>query len=325
MGDNSISIIIPCFNGWKFFSKCLESLEHQAIKPEQVIIGDDCSTDGSYEKILEYKNSSSLNLTTFQNKENSGPGATRNAALQYVKTEFVAFCDCDDWYETCFIAEMKKTIMNNESIDLIIYDNYVVNEGVKIQENSTKMISGYEKKELIALYKMSLWRMLVRTSIVKSVYFPPLYNGEDGAVAPQIIEKADKIKILHKAYYNYLYRSDSVSFSTSPQVYKSLVQANDVIEKKIGNVYNHEKEFLGIKMVCYGATLNALKARIRTREVKHFLNDFKKRYPNWIHNDYIHSLGITKIIFLRCVFRNSLLIPRIMSLSHDVVVKRRKK
>ena len=49
-----------------------------------------------------------------------------------------------------------------------------------------------KKNEIMALYPMSLCRFGVSYDIVKNVVFPPLYNGEDGAVAPQIIEKAKR-------------------------------------------------------------------------------------------------------------------------------------
>ena len=44
-----LSIIIPLFNGLNYLMMCLNSIFQQTIKPREVIIVDDVSTDKSYE------------------------------------------------------------------------------------------------------------------------------------------------------------------------------------------------------------------------------------------------------------------------------------
>ena len=55
-GEVEISTIIPVFNQFRFTQACLASLqEHQETRRFEVIVVDDCSTDGSGERLLEYQ------------------------------------------------------------------------------------------------------------------------------------------------------------------------------------------------------------------------------------------------------------------------------
>ena len=49
---NYISIIIPVYNSKKFIKETLQSIENQTYKNYEIILVDDCSTDGTF-KLLQ--------------------------------------------------------------------------------------------------------------------------------------------------------------------------------------------------------------------------------------------------------------------------------
>ena len=49
---NYISIIIPTYNSKKFIKETLKSIENQTYKNYEIILVDDCSTDGTV-KLLQ--------------------------------------------------------------------------------------------------------------------------------------------------------------------------------------------------------------------------------------------------------------------------------
>ena len=49
-----ISVVLCCYNGEKFINQQLESLKVQTRKPDEVLIFDDRSTDGTVECIEKY-------------------------------------------------------------------------------------------------------------------------------------------------------------------------------------------------------------------------------------------------------------------------------
>lgn len=46
-----VSVVIPNYNGEKYIKKCLDSLLNQSLEPDEIIIVDNKSTDGSLELI----------------------------------------------------------------------------------------------------------------------------------------------------------------------------------------------------------------------------------------------------------------------------------
>lgn len=89
-----ISVIVPVYNHAKYISQALESVFNQSLKPLEVIVVDDGSTDGSGE-IAQ----SRFPQVRVHRQKNQGIGAARNAGIQLSKGEFLAFLDADDLWE----------------------------------------------------------------------------------------------------------------------------------------------------------------------------------------------------------------------------------
>lgn len=86
-----IAVVIPAHNAASYLQVALDSLQQQTVRPEQVIVVDDGSTDDTA-AIAERSGA------TVVRQEQRGPGAARNRGLAAVATEFVGFLDADDWY-----------------------------------------------------------------------------------------------------------------------------------------------------------------------------------------------------------------------------------
>ena len=87
-----LSIIIPVFNRAHCISRALESVREQGVGDFQLIIGDDASTDETWEIVKrEFPSARLARLPT-----NSGAAAARNAALRIATGEYLAFLDSDD-------------------------------------------------------------------------------------------------------------------------------------------------------------------------------------------------------------------------------------
>lgn len=53
-----ITVIIPVYNSEATIEECINSVLHQSIMPQQIIVVDDGSTDNSLDKINKFDNSS---------------------------------------------------------------------------------------------------------------------------------------------------------------------------------------------------------------------------------------------------------------------------
>lgn len=95
MGNDLVSIITPCYNSIDYIFDTIHSVEMQTYSNWEMIIVDDCSSDGSYEKLQKYcKKQNKIKL--FRNKSNEGAAASRNKALCEAKGRWIAFLDSDD-------------------------------------------------------------------------------------------------------------------------------------------------------------------------------------------------------------------------------------
>lgn len=89
------SILIAHYNNYDYFRACYASILKQSYQDFEVIILDDCSTDGSFEKIkTEVMNNPKVKL--FQNEENKGVGFTKKKCVTLATGEICSFVDPDD-------------------------------------------------------------------------------------------------------------------------------------------------------------------------------------------------------------------------------------
>ena len=76
-----------------------ESLARQTFLDKmQIIIIDNCSTDGSYEKIQRLIEKFHLPAKLYQNETNIGMAGSSKKLISMIDTEFWACLDCDDYY-----------------------------------------------------------------------------------------------------------------------------------------------------------------------------------------------------------------------------------
>lgn len=95
MDKIKVSIIVPIYNVEEYLVECLESLVNQTLREIEVIMVDDGSTDSSFKIAKKYadKYENFYAIT----KVNGGLGQARNFGLSYVRGEYIAFVDSDDY------------------------------------------------------------------------------------------------------------------------------------------------------------------------------------------------------------------------------------
>ena len=96
-----LSIIIPCFNEKNTIEKILEkiyqSLNSYKILQYEIIIVDDCSSDGTIEILKNLINTEKIKI--YFHGVNSGKGAAINTALGYVTGDITIIQDADLEYD----------------------------------------------------------------------------------------------------------------------------------------------------------------------------------------------------------------------------------
>ena len=95
MKQPTLSILTTCFNRVEFVAEAIESTLSQSFGDFEYIIVDDCSSDGSYEIILDYAKQDSR-IRPFRNERNLGDYPNRNKAASYAAGKYIKYVDSDD-------------------------------------------------------------------------------------------------------------------------------------------------------------------------------------------------------------------------------------
>src|SRR5208337_4910913 len=85
----TISVVIPAYNAERFLPRCFKSVFAQTLKPEEVIVVDDGSTDNTAAV------AAALGATVVS-QANSGVAAARNLGISHASGEWIALLDADD-------------------------------------------------------------------------------------------------------------------------------------------------------------------------------------------------------------------------------------
>ena len=88
-----VTIAIPLYNKARYIGETLESALGQTYRDIEVLVVDNCSTDGSYEIVTGYQDS---RIRAVRHPENLGLIANFNSALELAQGEFVKILCADD-------------------------------------------------------------------------------------------------------------------------------------------------------------------------------------------------------------------------------------
>ncbi|AMN43432.1 glycosyltransferase family 2 protein [Rhodoplanes sp. Z2-YC6860] len=101
MSVPELTIVVPCYNGGRFFDQMFTGLDRQTFRDFEIIIVDDGSTDADTKARLQNLPAGASVI----HQENKGLAAARNIGFKAARTEFVLPLDCDDVLEPTFLAE----------------------------------------------------------------------------------------------------------------------------------------------------------------------------------------------------------------------------
>ena len=146
MKKDTISVAIATYNGEKYLRDQLESLYCQTRVPDEVVVSDDCSTDGTIEILEEYKEKYGLKYIAHDN--NLGVNKNFEAAIRACKCDYIAICDQDDiWFPNKIKESYNKIKEIEDGITPIVVSSqtYHINGEGKLISTSRHIIKDSSK------------------------------------------------------------------------------------------------------------------------------------------------------------------------------------
>ena len=110
--DDLISVVVPVYNASKYIGSAIQSVLDQTYKNIEVIVVDDCSTDNTLSKLLEYGDK----IKVIRHKNNMGAAAARNTGIGQCCGRLVAFLDGDDKWAPEKLEIFAESFSRNEDV-----------------------------------------------------------------------------------------------------------------------------------------------------------------------------------------------------------------
>lgn len=119
-----ISIIIPVYNRAEIVTATLDSVAKQSLRPLDVILIDNNSTDNTLEVLNEWKQQVETEDFHVTILRESKPGATtaRNRGLKEAETPYTMFFDSDDLMAPNHVQRAVDAFIANPDIDVVGWD-----------------------------------------------------------------------------------------------------------------------------------------------------------------------------------------------------------
>ncbi|MBQ9234288.1 MAG: glycosyltransferase [Lachnospiraceae bacterium] len=153
-----ISVIMASYNGARYITEQLNSIDNQSVNPDEIIIVDDASDDNTKELIKTFFEDTDITGRLVEHTKNIGYRDTFFDALSYAAGDVIFLCDQDDVWQSDKIEKMLKVMKDNESVKalntsykLIDCDGNEISEGIR---------NGRRNKDKRKLYGISLEQVL---------------------------------------------------------------------------------------------------------------------------------------------------------------------
>lgn len=109
------SVLIAHYNNWNYFQECYQSILNQTYPDYEMIIVDDCSNDGSYEKLVELSKQDDK-IKLFRNSANKKVGYTKRRCVEEASGDICGFVDPDDRIVANALEDVMDAYKNNADI-----------------------------------------------------------------------------------------------------------------------------------------------------------------------------------------------------------------
>lgn len=172
----TVTVIVPVYRSEKYLRKCVDSILKQSFSDLELILVDDGSPDASGTICDEYA-ASDLRIKVIH-KENGGVSSARNAALKKCESQYVTFCDADDYWEPDWVGNLYDKIVATDA-DVVSADiKFVTDESVFIKSTDYKkgsfIIQGETERIEFLVHQILEYRLgwsvctrLFKTDIIK--------------------------------------------------------------------------------------------------------------------------------------------------------------
>ena len=224
-----ISIIIPCYNEKNTIEILIDKINNIKEINKEIIIIDDCSTDGTRE-ILKEKVLNKVQRIIY-NETNNGKGYSVKKGIEICSGEIVIIQDADLEYDPKEYSKLIKPILNGHA-DVVYGSRFVGSEEKRIlffwHAVANKMLTLLSNMfSNLNLTDMETCYKVFRTDIVKKINLEEKRFGFDPEITAKIAKLKPRIYEVGISYFGRTYeQGKKIRLKDAFIVFKCIVKYN---------------------------------------------------------------------------------------------------
>lgn len=221
MSEKLLSVIIPTYNVEKYIVECVDSLLKQIPAPNEIIIINDGSTDGTLQLAEKhYAHLPQVNIVTLSN---GGLGNARDTGMAVARGEYLFFCDPDDIVADGFFRELQSVVSNYPDVDLFCFNSCTFEDGnsQKTQPKVRHERFGLQAPQQVfssllrnGSYTSAVWNYVLKKSVTEQHHLRFVKRvHEDHHFTLAAFVKCQQAWVSKKTYYKQRIRHGSLTNS----------------------------------------------------------------------------------------------------------------
>lgn len=205
------SVVMPVYNVEQYVEEAIRSVLAQTVADWELIVIDDRSTDGSYNKVLAIAQEDSR-VIVCQNEKNSGVAKTRNRGIEMSRGEYIAFLDSDDaWYPEKLQRQLE--LLQKENAGMAYCSYAIVGPTGEPVKGDYIVPATTDFESLLKENVILCSTMFIRADIAKEILFNTEFYHEDFVLALDILRAGHKAAGCTDVLMSWRYINNSRSFN----------------------------------------------------------------------------------------------------------------
>jgi len=236
-----LSVLIPVYNVEAYLAECLASVLPDADDGVEVLMLEDCSTDGSARLAQQLAERYAPQVRLLRHTANGGLSAARNTLIDAAQGDYLWFLDSDDILLPGAVRSLKACIVQHAQPDLVLCDFRTLREPFQFKhrlrgELHRRTFPGPARQRLedrdalvsgvFAQGHLHSWSKIARRELWgPGLRFPAGHYFEDMATTPALLLSTRSYVYMDEVWVGYRQRAGSILSSGSSRKIDDMMRA----------------------------------------------------------------------------------------------------
>lgn len=276
--DNRPLVSVCCitYNHAPFISRCIEGFLMQKTSfPFEIIINDDCSTDGTTEILKQYAGKNPNLIRLVLHDENQFSKGVRSVLATFVyplaKGKYIALCEGDDyWIDPYKLQKQVDFMESHDDVSLVFSRCHVLSNG-KYIDNEYPNFKGiddcyFNSEQIYTKWMIPTATILCRSSLIKTYIDNRIYAGD----IVLNLSMAEQGKVFGMSDYTAVYRinEDGLTLSRKKETLA-------MWERYVAHIQFLSENFTSVPKRCYNKALQNVYCNIFNINYDRGICDYK--------------------------------------------------